>query len=314
MSAINTGEAFVKSGLSIGRWIGSVRRKWTAPPAPARSPAPVRIGLALGGGFARGISHAGLLEVFERNGIRIDYIAGVSAGAIVAAAYASGASAPEIARVGCSMRFNDVARWTVSRMGFAASERMNALLKRLLKVFRFEEMRIPLAIVATDIATAQPVTFQKEGEVLTPVRASCSYPGLFLPVRHGGRLLVDGAISMEIPARAVRAMGATHVISVHIPNHGPGMVPGNVFQVVNRCFQILLSRTENSWRSCSDLVIEPDLRTTNWDAFDCGEQILDAGAMAAMAALPAIREWYTESRGHLGCARRRPLPVANAGG
>src|SRR5881397_3770289 len=112
-----------------------------------------RIGLALGGGFARGIAHAGVLRVFERNGIPIHCITGVSAGSIVAAACASGARADEIARAACSMRFSDVARWSLSRMGFVVSERMKPFLQGLLKHYRFEEMRIPLGVVATDLCT-----------------------------------------------------------------------------------------------------------------------------------------------------------------
>src|SRR5690349_2365354 len=191
--------------------------------------AATRLGLALGGGFARGIAHAGVLKVFERHAIPIHCITGVSAGSIVAAAYASGASPDEIARAGCSMRFADVARWSLCRMGFVVSERMTRFLERLLKARRFEDMRIPLGVLATDLCTGQSVRFRDRGDVVLPIRASCSYPGLFQPVRHNGRLLVDGAISMEIPAALARHLGATHVISVHLPAQAPDKVPTNVF-------------------------------------------------------------------------------------
>ena len=166
---------------------------------PAR-PEPPRIGLALGGGFARGIAHVGVLRVLESNQIPIHCVAGVSAGSMVAAAFASGATSEEIARVGASMRFADVARWRIGRMGFAGSERMERFLRRLLKKFTFEEMVLPLGVVATDIVTGEPVDFRDSGDVFVPVRASCSYPGLFQPLLHQGRLLVDGAMSVEIPA------------------------------------------------------------------------------------------------------------------
>src|SRR5438876_5648389 len=112
-----------------------------------------RIGLALGGGFARGIAHAGVLRVFERHGIPIHCITGVSAGSIVAAAYASGTPPEDIGSAACSMRFGDVARWSLSRMGFVVSKRMTPFLHRLLKHYRFEEMGIPLGVVATDLCT-----------------------------------------------------------------------------------------------------------------------------------------------------------------
>src|ERR1700740_2790945 len=121
--------------------------------------APPKIGIALGGGFARGIAHAGILQVFERHNIPIHCIAGVSAGSIVAAAYASGATPAEIGRSGCAMRFGDVARWSLGRMGFVVSERMKRFLERLLKNYRFEEMRIPLGILATDVCNGESVSF-----------------------------------------------------------------------------------------------------------------------------------------------------------
>ncbi|HTS76972.1 MAG TPA: patatin-like phospholipase family protein [Bryobacteraceae bacterium] len=256
------------------------------------SETPVRIGLALGGGFARGIAHAGILRVLEQHHIPIHCITGVSAGSIVAAAYASGVTTDEIARVGCSMRFGDVGRWSLGRLGLLGSERMNRFLERLLKAFRFEEMRIPLGVLATDLSTGEPVPFSGTGRVFDPIRASCSYPGLFQPVRHLGRLLVDGAMSMEIPAALARQLGATHVISVPLPSASPSTLPRNAFQVVNRCFQILQSRSENRWRTESDLVIAPDVRGVDWRAFGRGPQLIQAGEAAALAALPKIQEWF----------------------
>ena len=218
---------------------------------------PVRIGLALGGGFARGIAHAGVLKVFEQHRIPIHCVTGVSAGSIVAAAYASGTAPEEIARAGCSMRFRDVGRWSLGRLGLVGSERMSRFLKRLLRAYRFEEMRTPLGVVATDLSTGRPVSFFGMGQVFDPVRASCSYPGLFRPVRHEGQLLVDGAMSVEAPAALARQLDATHVISIYLPATGPSAQPRSVFQVVNRCFLILQGRAEDNWRSETDLVIAP---------------------------------------------------------
>jgi NTE family protein len=253
-----------------------------------------RIGLALGGGFARGIAHAGILRVFERRGIPIHCVTGVSAGSIVAAAYASGALPDEIAHAGSSMRFADVARWSISRMGFVVSERMKPFLQALLKHHRFEEMAIPLGVVATDLCTGEPVAFHGTGDVFLPIRASCSYPGLFQPVRANGRLLVDGAMSVEIPAMQARALGATHVVSVHLPPPLRSRPPGDMFQVVRRCFQIMQTHNEGAWRQASDLVITPDLRGVEWDGFERGPELVEAGEAAALAALPTIQSWLSE--------------------
>ena len=286
----------MKAAQKVGSFIAALRR--LSPPARLASPlepfTPPKIGLALGGGFARGIAHAGVLEVLERYRIPIHCITGVSAGSIAAAAYASGATPAEIAGAGCAMRFGDVARWSLCRMGFVVSERMKRFLERLLKRYRFEEMPIPLGVLATDLCTGEPVTFRDSGDVFLPIRASCSYPGLFQPLRYNGRLLVDGAMSMEIPALLARQMGATHVISVHLPVAPGDRPPGNVFQVVNRCFQIMQSRNEHAWRNDSDLVIAPDVCGIDWDGFLHGPALLKAGEAAALAAIPKIQSWLAD--------------------
>jgi NTE family protein len=283
----------MRAARAIRSFFSALRRA-SLPKALDIEVARPRIGLALGGGFARGIAHAGVLEVLDRHQIPIHCIAGVSAGAIAAAAYASGASPAEIARAGCAMRLGDVARWSLGRMGFVVSERMQRFLERLLKRYRFEEMPIPLGVLATDLCTGESVRFRDTGDVFLPIRASCSYPGLFQPLRQDGRLLVDGAMSMEIPALLARQLGATHVISVHLPAQSGERPPSNMFQVVNRCFQIMQSRTEDIWRASSDLVITPDVRAIEWDGFGCGPELLKAGEAAALAAMPAIKGWLTK--------------------
>jgi NTE family protein len=287
----------MQAGRPLDSLISRLRRfTWKKAPIESSvtsvtSTIPPKIGLALGGGFARGIAHAGVLAVFERHRIPIHCITGVSAGSIVAAAYASGATPAEIARAGCAMRFGDVARWSLCRMGFVVSERMKRFLEKLLKRYRFEEMRIPLGVLATDLCTGESVPFRDEGDVFLPVRASCSYPGLFRPVDYQGRLLVDGAISMEIPALLARQLGATRVVAVHLPAQDGSRPPGNVFQVVNRSFQILQSRTEDGWRKESDLVITPEVRAIEWDGFESGPAMLQAGEAAALAVLPKLQNW-----------------------
>jgi NTE family protein len=273
-------------------WVEGIRR-WARASGQASGPA---IGLALGGGFARGIAHLGVLRVFEQHRIPIARIAGVSAGAIAAAAYASGASVEEIAEAARAMKFKDVARWRFSLLGLAGSERMAEFLKRLLKVYRFEDMRIPLAVVATGLKTGQPLVFRDRGDVLLPIRASCSYPGLFRPVHWQGQHLVDGAMTMEVPATAVRALGATHVVSVLLPMNG-GFDPQNMFQVVNRCFQIMQRRNEREWRRASNAVIEPNVDGMSWDGFDSAERLIERGEKAALAALPRILSWMERPAG-----------------
>ena len=279
-------------GLSIAvSQAGMTHRVLIGP--PETSMVRPRIGLALGGGFARGIAHTGVLRVFERHGVPIHCITGVSAGSIVAAACASGAPPDEIVQAACSMRFGDVARWSLSRMGFVVSERMKPFLQGLLKRYRFEEMPIPLGVLATDLCTGEPVSFRDTGDVFLPIRASCSYPGLFQPVRLSGRFQVDGAMSIEIPALLARELGATHVVSLHLPAPSCGRPPTDVFQVIRRCFQIMQAGNEDGWRHASDLVIAPDLRSIEWDGFEHGPELVKAGEAAALAVLPAIQSWFS---------------------
>jgi NTE family protein len=259
------------------------------------SPVPVpripRIGLALGGGFARGIAHVGILRVLERENIPLHCITGVSAGAIVAAAYASGATTDEIAAVGSAMRFGDVARWSLSKLGFAGSDRMIAFMGRLLKQVRFEDMVIPLGVVATDLRSGKPVSFRDRGQVIPAIRASCSYPGLYRPFELNGRKYVDGAITVEVPSHLARLLGATHVIGATIPSQDEAFEPQNMFQVVSRCFQILMSVNEEVWRKHSDMVLIPDVGSIPWDGFENAMHMIAAGERAAAEALPQIREW-----------------------
>ncbi len=276
---------------SSGGWFGRgllrlMVRRWAS--VSSREPA---IGLALGGGFARGIAHIGVLRIFEQHNVPIRYIAGVSAGAIVAAAYASGTSPDEIARIAGTMRFSDVASWSISKMGFSSSKPMEAFLEKLLKKLRFEDMRIPLLVAATDLNTGDPVCFHSKGDVRIPVRASCSYPGMFQPIPYQGRLLVDGAMSVDIPAYPLRRLGASRIVAVHLPMQQSGLLPLNLFQVVNRCFQIMQKRLQPQWRKFADVVIEPDVTGQNWDGFVSAAQMIEAGEKAALAALPEIRKW-----------------------
>jgi len=181
-------------------------------------------------------------------------------------------------------------------MGFAASMCMQHFLERLLKCYRFEQMQIPLGVIATDLCAGKPVTFRDSGDVILPIRASCSYPGLFQPVPHQGRLLVDGAVSLEIPALLARQLGATHVIAVHLPGQSEALPPRNMFQVVSRSFQILMENGESAWRAASDIVITPAVEAVEWDGFASGPELLRAGQAAGLEALPKIQSWLAEPR------------------
>jgi NTE family protein len=280
---------------SLGKIIRSVQalgRELSGHPAdiPAARP-PVAIGLALGGGFARGIAHVGVLKVLEEEQIPIRYIAGTSVGALIGAAYCSGLSPSELEQVATEVRFKHLARWTLSRYGFASNQRMIGFLNRILKVKTFEELRIPLAIAATDFNTGEGVVFHS-GPLIDPVRASCAYPGMFLPVKIRGRLLIDGMLAHTVPTRPLRQMGADRVLAVHLKGKWTNRDgPRHLFDVIGQCFSIAQDMNCDQWKPAADLVIEPDVNGYKYDAFDRSAEFVRAGELVARAALPEIRKW-----------------------
>ena len=279
---------------SLGKIIRSVQALGRGlsgrPPADAVQP-PVRIGVALGGGFARGIAHVGVLKVLEEENIPIDFVAGTSVGALVGAAYCSGVTPAELEEMGRRVRFKDFARWTLSRLGFASNERMIRFLSSILKAKPFEELRVPLAITATDFATGAGVVFTS-GDLIDPVRASCAYPGMFLPVRINGHWLVDGMLAHAVPTRPLRDMGATRVLAVHLRGHwAGGSGPKNLFEVIGQCFSIAQETNCGMWTPAADLVIEPEVKGYRYDGFEYTPELVRAGEAVTRAALPEIRKW-----------------------
>jgi NTE family protein len=259
-------------------------RSFAYPENPARP----KVGLALGGGFARGIAHLGVLRVFEENDIPIDFIAGTSVGALVAAAYASGTSLDFMEAQGVTTTFHDFGRWTLSRYGMATNSRLEAYLHRFTAAEFFHQLKIPLSIVATDLVTGQSVHFT-DGEIGPALRASCAYPALFMPVEYRGHFLADGFLTEAAPAEAVRELGAELVISVYLD---PGLMeerPRNTVEVISRSFSIIQTHLVQPWRAATDILIEPDVNNVLWHDFAKTPQLVASGRVAAEAQLPKIK-------------------------
>jgi len=247
-----------------------------------------RVGLALGGGFARGIAHVGVLRALEEYEIPVDFIAGTSVGALISTAYASGCSLDFMAEQGVHTRFSDFGRWKLSRRGMASNDRLEDYLHRFTSAKSFEEMKIPLAIVAVDILTGESVHFTK-GEIGPALRASCAYPGLFIPVEYEGRCLVDGFLTETVPTPAAREMGADIVIAVHLE---PGLLksmPRNSIEVISRSFSIIQTRASDAWRKETDVLIEPNVHHVLWDEFARTPELIESGLDATRQAIPKIR-------------------------
>ncbi|HLJ88187.1 MAG TPA: patatin-like phospholipase family protein [Candidatus Angelobacter sp.] len=264
-------------------------------PSPEESPAePSRrplIGLALGGGFARGLAHIGVLKVIEREKIPIDFIAGTSVGSVIGASFASGMSATEMEEIASQVRFKDFSRWSFSRLGLFSNDKMTVFLKKILRCKTFEELSIPMAVAATDVITGEPVIFTS-GDLVDPVRASCAYPGMFLPVNINGRLLVDGLLAHSVPAAPLRQMGAERIVSIHLSAHWmKSKGPRHVFDVIGQCFSIAQERMCEIWKPISDLVLEPEIGEFSYDDFVRAPQLIQAGEAVAEAAIPQIKAW-----------------------
>jgi NTE family protein len=279
---------------SLGKIIRSVQAfgrelsRKTTPVASTRIPA---IGVALGGGFARGIAHIGVLKVLEQEGIPVRVVTGTSVGALIGACYCSGLTLDEMEEVARNTRFTTFARWTVSRYGFASNDRMVAFLTRTLKVKTFEEMTIPLGVTATDFNTGEGVVFHS-GSIVDPVRASCAYPGMFLPVQIRGRYLVDGMLSHPVPTRPLREMGADKVLAVHLKGTwANGGAPRHLFDVIGQSFAIAQDAMSSLWREAADLVIEPDVAGFGYDDFKRTSDLIRVGEVAMRKALPEVRRW-----------------------
>lgn len=281
-----------KLSRALNSLVGALREFAYASSLPVpRVPITVRprVGVALGGGFARGLAHIGVLKVLVENNIPIDVLAGVSVGSIVGAGFASGLSPSEMIDVAKKTQWRTFGRWTVSKLGLATNERMATWLRGTLRASTFEDLAIPLFVVAADLSNGEAVTF-RSGDLIAPVRASCSFPGLFVPIAYDGRLLVDGAIVGSVPVSPLRDSKVGVSIGVHLKmSGGPAHVPTNLFQVIGQSFQIAQTQNVAAWRGYCDVVIEPEVNGFDWDDFKRVDELVEAGERAASDTLPEIR-------------------------
>jgi NTE family protein len=253
-------------------------------PKGARRP---RVGLALAGGFARGIAHIGVLRVLREAEIPIDVVAGTSVGAIIGTAYCSGAALELMERVAHETKFTDFGRWTPSWLGLATNNRLEQFLDRITPVKRFEELQKPLAIATTDIHLGLPVYYHG-GPIAPALRGSCAYPGLFVPVKYEGRTLVDGFLTALVPIEGVLLLGAELIIAVYL-EAASVQEPRTFTEVLSRSFNIIQKHADLEWRKEADIIIEPDVTPFLWDDFSKASELIRAGEEAALKALPAIR-------------------------
>ena len=245
-----------------------------------------KVGLALAGGFARGIAHIGVLRAFCDAGIPIDCVAGTSVGALIGAGFCSGLSLEKMQEIGQSTTFADFGRWTPSWLGLATNQRMEKYLARMTPATTFAELKIPLAISATDI-NAGVTIYYLNGALAPPLRASCAYPGLFVPIQYEGRTLVDGFLTAPVPVEGALIQGADIVIAVYLEAGGIEN-PRTAVDIISRSFNIIQKHTDVTWRQQANVIIEPDVASFAWDDFTKTPELVAAGEAAAMNALPEV--------------------------
>jgi NTE family protein len=252
------------------------------------APAPHRVGLALAGGFARGIAHIGVLRALKSAGIPIDVVAGTSVGALIGACYCAGVPLDEMQHIATTTTFHDFGRWTPSWLGLATNQRMEKYLARFTPATTFEELTTPLAIAATDINAGVTVYYTR-GPIAPPLRGSCAYPGLFVPTQFENRTLVDGFLTAPVPVEGALLLGADVVIAVYL-EAGSLEQPRTAADVISRSFTIIQRHADIAWRQQADVIIEPDVKPFVWDDFSHTNDLVAVGAAAAEAAIPQIRE------------------------
>jgi NTE family protein len=252
-----------------------------------------RIGLALSGGAARGIAHIGVLRALAENKIKIDCVAGTSAGSLVGGALASGLTLTEIEAIGRKMRWRDVGRMTVSRLGVQSSERMEHYLRAQLPVTRFEDLKMPLAVIATDLSSGEPVVMRDQGDIAFAIRASCAIPGWYVPViDEQGRQLLDGGLVAMIPTVFARGLGADIVIAVDVNAEGATFL-GPSHSVIGIILQSMLvvQRTVSGHQlRDADVVVKPRVGHIRWDELARADELIDAGYQAGLESVKAIRD------------------------
>ncbi|MGG0737887.1 patatin-like phospholipase family protein [Niallia taxi] len=248
-----------------------------------------KIGLALGSGGARGFAHIGVIKILKEANIPIDYIAGSSIGSIVASLYAAGSDIDRLYFLSKFFKRKYYLDFTLPRMGFIAGNKVKELIHLFTYGKNIEELDIPIAIVATDLSSGEKVVFKK-GPIAEAVRASISIPGIFVPEKMDGRLLVDGGVIDRIPVSVVKEMGADLIIAVDVANVDNDAEIGSIYDVIMRSIDIMQRELVNNREVASDFMIRPQVEMFNSKAFTDLEKIIERGEEEARHHINSIQK------------------------
>lgn len=257
------------------------------PPVALRLP---RIGLALGGGAARGFAHVGVVQVLEEAGIRPDLVVGTSAGSLVASLYASGKTGAQMQQVADTMEEAAFTDWTlpIFSRGVLRGDALARYVNAQVANRPIELMPLPLGVVATDLNSGEAVLFRR-GDTGTAVRASSAVPAVFQPVRIAGHEYVDGGLVSPVPVRFARQMGAELVIAVDISSAPEGNPADGTLQILLQTFAIMGKSINTYELRDADIVVRPVLLGMKSADFGSRRRAIEAGRAAMLQALPALR-------------------------
>ncbi|WP_296507559.1 patatin-like phospholipase family protein [Rhodoferax sp.] len=251
---------------------------------------PPKIGLALGGGAARGFAHVGVIQVLEENGIKPNLVTGTSAGSLVAAIYASGKNGSQLQRVAETMEEAAIADWTlpIFSRGMLRGDALARYVNSQVSGKLIEELPIPLGIVATDLNSGNDVLFQR-GDTGTAVRASSAVPAVFQPVKISGREYVDGGLVSPVPVGAARRMGADFVIAVDISSPPEGSLTGGTLDILMQTFSIMGKSINRFELKDADVVVRPALQGIGSSDFSARKRSIEAGRQAMLQMIPELK-------------------------
>lgn len=256
-----------------------------------------RIGLALSGGAARGIAHIGVLNALAEHEIPIDCVAGTSAGSLVGGAFASGMPLAEIEAIGKSLRWRDIGRMTMSRLGVQSNDRLEEYLRERLPVTTFEALPIPFAAVATDLKSGDAVVMRDQGDLPFAIRASCAIPGWYVPAfDETGRQLIDGGLVANVPSAVARSLGADIVVAVDVNAEGARFL-GPSQSIISVLLQsmLLVQRTASLYQlERADVIIKPRVGHIRWDEISRSAELIAAGYEAGCEMIAEINNVIEE--------------------
>lgn len=235
-----------------------------------------KVGLALGSGGARGFAHLGVLKVLKEEGIPIDLIAGSSMGALIASFYGVGIEMERLYKLSGAFKRKYYLDFTVPKMGFISGKRVKDFIRVFTHGKNIEELSLPVGIVATDLLTGEKVVFKK-GPITNAVRASISIPGIFVPEKYNGRMLVDGGVADRVPVSVAKEMGADIVIAVDVSRVKRNAEITSIFDVIMQSIDILQTEIVSNREIASDIMIRPSVEKYSSRAFTHIEDIIAIG-------------------------------------